>query len=393
MQPLLLLKQTVEAPFDPGALLLDGPNVSLTAADQLLSRSATRGSAARTFTVEVTIGDGSFELTFGREERVGIAIKEMAITDNHGRHTLRPGMTSNAIRGDLPDQYRMFDQAIVSQQSDLEWRVTRSRCFLTLDVVQTGGRASVFANSAFSPDYEERIQGIIHVPGLRGNPDRTYKTTAVGKNFPGTFEAYVASLILYWQSTQDERLQALRDELHELGLTWKVEAKPVDDTRVELRVGRLPNAQQGGARDLVSIADVGFGVSQTLPLVVALLTASSGQVVYVEQPEIHLHPRAQARLAKLFARAASRGVIVIVETHSSLLVRAIQTLVAKEELDQRLVALHWFTRRATTGATVVKSAELDPAGAFGDWPIDFDDVTIQSEREYLDAAERRLLDC
>ena len=155
-------------------------------------------------------------------------------------------------------------------------------------------------------------------------------------------------------------------------------------------MGRLPHSQRGGANDLVSIADVGFGVSQTLPVLVALLAAKPGQLVYIEQPEIHLHPRAQRALAGVFADAAKRGVIVIVETHSALLIRGIQTLVAKNELAQDLVKLHWFQRDAA-GATSINSADLDEAGAFGDdWPEDFDEVELSSDNEYLSAAEAKL---
>ena len=53
---------------------------------------------------------------------------------------------------------------------------------------------------------------------------------------------------------------------------------------------RMPRRRQGASNDLVSIADVGVGVSQSLPVVVALRTARPGQLVYIEQPEIHLHP-------------------------------------------------------------------------------------------------------
>ena len=173
-----------------------------------------------------------------------------------------------------------------------------------------------------------------------------------------------------------------------LGLTWKVAAEPVTHTQVQLKVGRLPHGKRGGAHDLVSIADVGFGVSQTLPVIVALLVAQPGQAVYLEQPEIHLHPRAQARMGKLLSEAAQRGVRVIVETHSSLLLRAIQTLVAKNDISPDLVKLHWFTRQED-GSTEVKSADLDEDGAFGDWPEDFDETAIAAERDYLDAAEAR----
>src|SRR5262249_55450686 len=149
--------------------------------------------------------------------------------------------------------------------------------------------------------------------------------------------------------------------------TWKVVANPASDTRVELQVGRLPKQSMSEGYDLVNIADVGVGVSQTLPVLVALYAASPGQLVYLEQPETHLHPRAQSAMARVLADAAKRGVRIIVETHSSLLLLGIQTLVAEGEMAPGLIKLHWFSRDAA-GATTVRSADLDEAGAYGDWP-------------------------
>jgi predicted ATPase len=111
--------------------------------------------------------------------------------------------------------------------------------------------------------------------------------------------------------------------------------------------------------------------------------------VYIEQPETHLHPRAQVALAKVLASAIKRGVRVVVETHSALLVLGVQTLVTERELEPDSVKLHWFHREAD-GRTVVQSADLDEAGRFGDWPEDFGDVTLKAQKEYLDAADRRL---
>jgi predicted ATPase len=146
-------------------------------------------------------------------------------------------------------------------------------------------------------------------------------------------------------------LQELSNDLKSLGLTWKIEAKRVDDTQVELRVGRMPRPNRGDTRDLVSIADVGFGVSQTLPVVVALRAARPGQLVYIEQPEIHLHPRAQVAMARLLVTAANHGVRVVAETHSSLILLAVQTLVAEGKIDPGLVGLNWFLREKMSGAT------------------------------------------
>jgi predicted ATPase len=90
----------------------------------------------------------------------------------------------------------------------------------------------------------------------------------------------------------------------------------------------------------------------------------------------------------VLAEAARRGVIVVAETHSALLLRSVQTLVAKGEWSPDLVKLHWFRRRDEDGATEVDSTDLDDRGRFEKgWPQDFDDVALQAESEYLDAVE------
>jgi predicted ATPase len=141
---------------------------------------------------------------------------------------------------------------------------------------------------------------------------------------------------------------------------------------------------------MVNMADVGFGLSQVLPVLVALLVAQPGQLVYLEQPEIHLHPLAQRRLAGVLAAAAKRGIRVVLETHSALLLRQIQTLVAKGDLATDLVKLHWFKRNPGDGITQLFTADLDENGAFGeDWPEDFDEIHLTAEKDYLDAVEKR----
>ena len=165
-----------------------------------------------------------------------------------------------------------------------------------------------------------------------------------------------------------------------------MEARKINDTEIELQVSRLVDALPD---DTVSIADAGFGISQVLPILVALQVAHCGQLVYLEEPEIHLHPRAQEKLADILAAAAKTGIKVVAETHSSLLLRAIQTLIAKGTLAPGLVRLHWFSRDSD-GITQVRSAAPDENGAFGDWPQDFGDVALQSEKEYLDAVETKL---
>ncbi|MEQ1837624.1 MAG: AAA family ATPase [Candidatus Nitrotoga sp.] len=383
MQPVLLLKQTLDAPYDPGSLLLDGPNVRLTSADQLLSKK-TRG--VKEFFIRFDMGAKKVEVKFCQVPNKGLEVfsttvsegkTDLIISKDADLNDLKKALQGSDLSRWPKEFYKRGELEVVRDRSFLTLRMKLDKENISFPILSPGERLA------------GRIAGLIHVPGLRGNPERNYKTTAVGDTFPGTFENYVASVISHWQSNRDDRLTQLGTYLENLGLTWKVSADQRDETQVELKVGRLQHGSQGGARDLVSIADVGFGVSQTLPVLVALLAAQAGQIVYIEQPEIHLHPRAQRTLANIFADAAKRGVIVIVETHSALLIRGIQTLVAKDDLSQDLVKLHWFKRDAL-GATSVTSADLDEAGAFGDWPEDFDEIELSSDNEYLSAAEAKL---
>lgn len=390
MQPLLLLKQTLEASYDPGALLLNGPNAKFTSSDQLLTRIG-KSARKKEFSISISRDDDmTFKLFFrkGIEERFDVV--QMDFVNKGVRKTLRYGMTDEEIKSHLPfliDFIKLIEATF--KEPSLKFAVVRDRCFLEIDL-RSEGKPQLFHVEVplFGPSLRCSIQEMIHLPGLRGNPERAYPVTAVESTFPGTFEKYAASVIAHWQSSKDEeKIQTLSEGLEKLGLTWKIIARSINYVQVELQVGRLARPSKAIKDDLVSIADAGFGVSQTLPVLVALLAAEPGQMVYLEQPEIHLHPRAQTAMAQLLADAANRGVRVVAETHSSLLLLGIQTLVAEGKLSPDNIKLHWF-KRGADGSTEIVSADIDNAGSFGDWPEDFADVNLESEARFLDAAEK-----
>lgn len=390
MQPLLLIKQTLDASYDPGALLLNGPNVKYTSADQVLSKGG-EGPQRNSFSLEIAVGTYTARMVYARHPSRGFDIVEMQVTGEDEDLLLRPNMPAKELLPHLPDFFQTFSKKLPAGKKAPRWQVERVRSFLNIKLGGVTPAAELAFGFAPAGIIEAGIHNIIHLPGLRGNPEREYPVTAVGPTFPGTFEAYAASIIAQWQDEgNSENLKILGADLEHLGLTWKVIAKRIADTQVELRVGRLQHARRGGARDLVNIADVGFGVSQTLPVIVGLILAQPGQLVLVEQPETHLHPRAQVKFADIVARAAARGVRVVIETHSSLLLLAVQAAVAEGRLAPNLTALHWF-RRNESGMTEVQSAQLDESGRFGDWPEDFADVSLEAEQRFLDAVESRFL--
>ena len=396
MQPLLLMKQTLEASYDPGPLLLPGPNAKFTSVNQFISHSQ-KGTDRQSFSVEIEQAEGiTHKIAFSITENHALEIRDMLIDMVIGdgdKHSLR--LTLDQSEDDLRNAISKFLSKKTKWLKGSKLEVIRDRCFLDVNAEALDDKGEfasplvreVFVVTVSSELLNRKLRGMIHVPGLRGNPERVYNRTATGPDFPGIFEHYVATIIAQWQEQKDDQLQALETMLAALGLTQEISAKYSNDTQIELQVGRLPKAERDDS-DLVNIADVGFGVSQVLPVLVALLVAKKGQLVYLEQPELHLHPRAQYKLAKILAETAKRGVKLVVETHSALLLRQVQTLMAKGDIDPNSVKLHWFSLDPE-GTTSIRSADLDENGAFGDWPEDFGDVELMAEGAYLDAVEER----
>jgi len=394
LQPVLLLKQTIEAPGDPGPLLLDGPNVHFSQADQLLNRTPPKG-VANEFAVRLETADAtSVEVVFCRDKELGLDLASMTWCSSGKTARFTPGMTHEQLLPHALPSWSVLIAKLFEGGTKLgQLSIARDRCFLSVRFGRPDEKVSFPPSGTviFPPIWGivDLVKGLIHLPGLRGNPRRSYSKGSSGPQFPGTFEGYAASVVADWQRHDKDRLRQLSKALTTLGLTWKIATKSVDDTQVEIMAGRLARGKQGGAQDLVNIADMGFGVSQALPVAVALIVARPGQAVYLEQPEIHLHPRAQRKMAHLLAEAAKRGVRVIVETHSSLLLREVQTMVAQGALDPAIVKLHWVERSEVDGCTTVTPADLDENGAYGPWPEDFDDVELAAEGAYLDAVEKR----
>lgn len=121
---------------------------------------------------------------------------------------------------------------------------------------------------------------------------------------------------------------------------------------------------------LVYLTDVGFGVSQILPVLVLLAYVPAGSTVILEQPEIHLHPAVQAGLADVIIEAAViRGVQVIVESHSEHLLRRLQLRVAEGRVDPETFSLYFC--QTSDGESEITQLGLNLFGEIDNWPRDF----------------------
>lgn len=119
------------------------------------------------------------------------------------------------------------------------------------------------------------------------------------------------------------------------------------------------------------ITDVGFGVSQILPVIVLCYYVPEGSTIILEQPEIHLHPSVQAGLADIFIDAVrTRNVQIILESHSEHLLRRLQRRIAEEEFKPEQAALYFCTTDGQ-GASHLQPLQIDLYGNIINWPANF----------------------
>ncbi|GAA4444153.1 DUF3696 domain-containing protein [Novipirellula rosea] len=155
-----------------------------------------------------------------------------------------------------------------------------------------------------------------------------------------------------------------------LEIGYHIKVQPVGEDSRDLYEVRLVDRQRSTEVD-VALTDVGFGISQILPLIIQSL-AGDNQIITIEQPEVHIHPRLQADLGDLLAATIQepRGHRFIVETHSEHLVLRMQRLIREEILSPSDVSI-LYVRRGPKGSQVER-LRLDESGEFiDDWPGGF----------------------
>ena len=116
----------------------------------------------------------------------------------------------------------------------------------------------------------------------------------------------------------------------------------------------------------------GFGITQVLPIIVAILAAKKGSIILIENPEVHLHPAGQSTMGLLLAEAANADIQLIVETHSDHILNGIRKSVRAGRISAMQVTIHFFRNR-TLALTQVLSPTIDEFGRIDTWPEDFFD--------------------
>lgn len=234
---------------------------------------------------------------------------------------------------------------------------------------------------------QREIARIAYLGPLRDAPTRSYLWTGARPGDLGSRgERAVAALL----ASIDEAEEGKGDHLIANVSRWMKNLGIADELVIE-RHGRsryheLFVVSEGRK---TNIMDVGFGISQVLPMLVLSHFVQEGTTIIAEQPELHLHPRAQVGLAELMVEVArERKVQFLVETHSEHLFRRLQTLISEEKLSHEECRLY-FVDRDDAGKTQLTHLEVDAYGRVKNWPKHFfGDAIGETERQTRKMLER-----
>lgn len=166
--------------------------------------------------------------------------------------------------------------------------------------------------------------------------------------------------------------EVIAKELKNMGLIEEFEVKEVSELRQEYEV----KVKTKGSSRFVDLPDVGFGVSQVLPVLVHLFYTPINSTIFMEQPELHLHPSAQSALADVMIDALrsrengiDRNIQLIIETHSEHFLRRLQRRLAEEKLKQSDLAVYFAD--VTKSPAKLEALRINEYGIISNWPENF----------------------
>jgi len=273
-----------------------------------------------------------------------------------------------------------------------DFRPQRSFAFSAATFNKLGARAESI--KSIGPALLDELSRIIYLGPLRRLAQRDYVWAGrmpahIGDDGAKAVDALIASGVARQLALKRKKELPADAQLFDQTIHWLKEMNLADGLSIRALGGSARYAlmieNDGQASNL---KDVGVGVSQVIPVIVAALFAQPGHIVIVEEPESHLHPLAQRKLAELFAQVSKqRNIQFIVETHSEHLFRRMQTLIAREEVSFTDAAMY-FVERDGKNARLLR-LEVDDLGRVKNWPKEFFGDALGETREQTALAIRK----
>jgi len=237
---------------------------------------------------------------------------------------------------------------------------------------------------SISPGIEKSFQSVYYIGPLREYPQRIYQQSEERPTDVGLRGEKTADVL--WDShTRKKQLHVL-DEVNEwfkrMGINVKI------NLRVMGKGGYFVLEGVNTETNLsVNLSDVGFGISQILPVLVSALYSPSRSMILIEQPEIHLHPKVQSSLGDFLSTVCVDGKKIVVETHSEHLINRVLRNIAEEKIDRDDVAIYYCDLKE--GVTHIQELKVNEYGQIENWPPGFFEEKFTETIEHIRAIAKR----
>ncbi len=205
----------------------------------------------------------------------------------------------------------------------------------------------------------------------------------VDKNLVGTTGEYTAHYLA--NNRHKEIMEALKHPnsktsqllenvslwLSEISFNIEVKAKLYDELQ-QVNLTYQYTYGDNKTRDYTPL-NVGFGITYVLPIIVSILKAKKGDLLIIENPESHLHPKGQSKIAELCAIASANGVQIIVETHSDHFLNGVRVATKKGLLKPSDSKIYYFSKEFGELETQIDEINIDDNGGIDRYPKGFFD--------------------
>ena len=227
-----------------------------------------------------------------------------------------------------------------------------------------------------SAKFEELFSHVYYLGPTRVHPKRCYQWDGIHPkdlNLWGdeTIDALLSARVRQLKTSNKESGVPIENRISEwlqrMGFAHFFSLGPsgsLDDNNYEIRI------QQSFEGVKVTLADIGYGVAQFLPVLVLCYYVPIGSILILEEPGTHLHPKAQADLADLLIEVIiERNLQILVESHSEHLLTRLQLRIAEEKISANDTAIHFCENE--NGVSNIKPLEIDDLGNIKNWPKNF----------------------
>ena len=244
-------------------------------------------------------------------------------------------------------------------------------------------------SSRFEEAFENLFSRILYLGPLREHPRPRYTwdgdhPKGIGQEGEKAISALLSGRIRHLSIDKQ-----ILSWLQRLELIDSYDLRPISDTNQDYEF--LVKKYKDGPE--VRLTDVGFGVSQVLPVLILCYYAPEGSILILEQPEAHLHPKVQSELADVLIDVVkNRNVQIILESHSAHLLHRLQRRIAEEQMSAADTAFYFC--QINDGTSEIERLKVDEYGNIRNWPQNFfgDDMGDLVEKTKAEMQRRKVME-